>query len=118
MKKKKAIKLVMEYERKQGRNPEKANKFKQGFDLKSGERLIDIKINGKKDSSLLLSFTKFKKLGRDISNYYVYLLNEEKEGEKPTLKILEPDFIINNLNLLTLINIKPHLINKLNKTDL
>ncbi len=115
MEKKKAIDLVMEYEKKHGRTPEIVNKFKKGYDIKSGNRLIDIKINGKRETDLLLSFSKFKKLGQEISNYYVYLLNEE---EKPKLKILEPDFIIKNLNFLTLINIKSHFIDELNEIDL
>jgi len=115
MEKKKMIDLVVEYEKKQGRNPEVVNKFKNGYDIKSGDRLIDIKINGKKQADLLLSFSKFKKIGKDISNYYVYLLDGE---EKPTLRVLTPDFIIKNLKLLTLINIKSNLINRLDKINL
>ena len=114
MDKKKAIELIIEYEKKQGRNPERANKFKEGCDLKSGERFIDLKINGKKNPNILIRFSNFKKLGKNILRYYIYLL--EEGGQK--LKILEPDFIMKNLSLLTLINIKSDLINQLNNIDL
>ncbi|MEM4330656.1 MAG: hypothetical protein QW273_01450 [Candidatus Pacearchaeota archaeon] len=114
MDKKKAIELVIEYEKKQGRTPEQANKFRDAYDLKSGDRLIDVKINPNK-KELLLSFTKFKKLGKNIVNYYVYLV---EDGEKPKLKILEPEFILRNLNLLTLINIKGFNLRKIKSEEL
>jgi len=116
MEKKKAVELVIEYEKKQGRNPERVNKFKEGYDIKAGERFIDIKINGKRENDLLLSFSKFKKLGKNISNYYVYLITEE--GEKPKLQILEPEFIMKNLNLLTLINIKSNSIKNIPNAEI
>ncbi len=106
--KKKAIELVLEYEKKQGRTPEVTNKIRNGYNIKSGDRFIDVKINSKK-GDLLVSFSVFKKLGRDVSNYYIYLVSGTEE--KPKLKILEPEFILKNFNLLTLINIKSNLIN-------
>lgn len=115
MEKKKAIELVIEYEKKQGRNPETTNKFKEGFDIKSNDRFIDVKIVNRDDDDILLSFTKFKKLGKNVSNYYVYVVAGE---EKPSLIILEPDFLMKNLNLLTLINIKSGLLRRLPKTSL
>jgi len=114
MDKKKAIELIIEYEKKQGRNPKRANKFKEGYDLKSGGRFIDLKINEKNNSNILISFSNFKKLGKNVSKYYIYVLEEGRQK----LRILEPDFIMNNLSLLTLINIKSNLINKLNNIDL
>lgn len=115
MDKKKAVELVIEYEKKQGRNPEKVDKFKEGYDLKSGERLIEVKTNGNFKSDLLLSFSNFKKLGKKISNYYVYFLIGE---DKPKLKIIEPDFIIKNMNLLTLINFKSKQLNEIQEVEL
>lgn len=111
MDKKKAIELVLEYEKKKGRNPEKQNKIKKGYNIKSGERLIDVKVDNKnKKGDLLVSFNAFKKLGTQISNYYIYIVSGNEE--KPELRILEPDFILRNFNLLTLINIKSDTINK------
>lgn len=115
MDKKKAIEIVMEYEKKQGRNPEMVNKFKEGYDLKSDGRYIEIKINEKNRGDLLLSFRNFKKLGKGISNYYIYLLRGEN---KPKLKIIEPDFILKNINLLTLINLKSKELNKIQEVEL
>ncbi len=113
--KKKAIELVVEYEKKQGRNPEVVNKRKFGYNIKSGDRFIDVKI-GSKRGDLLVSFTAFKNLGKSISNYYIYVLKGDEE--KPRMQILEPEFILQNFNLLTLINIKANSTKKIPELDL
>ncbi|MEM3116434.1 MAG: DUF3883 domain-containing protein [Candidatus Pacearchaeota archaeon] len=115
MDRKKAINLIIEYEKKQGRNPEVVNKFKLGYDIKSDNRFIDVKINGKKEKNLLLSFIKLKKLGKNFLNYYVYIITKE---EKPKLRILEPEFILKNISLLTLISIKSNVLNTLQTIEL
>ncbi|GIU68488.1 MAG: hypothetical protein KatS3mg001_338 [Candidatus Pacearchaeota archaeon] len=115
MDKKKAIELVLDYEKKQGRNPQTVNKFRNGYDIKSGDRLIEIKIN-ERDSDLLVSFKGFKKLGKNVVNYYIYVLNGDEE--KPKLKILEPEFILRNFNLLTLVKIKSDSIKKVGEINL
>ena len=38
-----AIELVMAYERKQGRNPENVSRKGVGYDIKSNDRLIEVK---------------------------------------------------------------------------
>ncbi|MEM3405905.1 MAG: DUF3883 domain-containing protein [Candidatus Pacearchaeota archaeon] len=115
MEKKQAMELVEEYEKKQGRNPERVNKFREGYDLKSGDRFIDVKIGTERDKDLLLSLTKFKKLGKNIINYYVYLVIE---GEKPKLKILEPEFLLRNFKLLTLMNVKGNSLRRVKAEEL
>ena len=113
--KKKAIELAINYEKKRGKNPERVNKFKEGYDIKSEDRLIEIKINNKKND-LLLSFKNFKKLGKDVNKYYIYLFYNLED--KPKLKVLDPDFILKNINLLTLINIKSYILDKIKEEEL
>ena len=110
----KAIEVVIDYEKKQGRTPEIVSKRNQGYNIKSNDRFIDVKVNSKK-SDVLMSFSVFKKLGKQISNYYVYLV--EMENKKPIIKILDPDLVLKNFSLLTLVKIKENLIKGIKKVE-
>ncbi len=112
---KKAVELVLEYEKKQGRNPEMMNKREKGYHVKSGDRFIDVKI-GNKNRDILINFSAFKLLGKEISKYYIYFVSGSEE--KPKLKILEPDFILKNFSLLTLINLKYNLLKEISEEEL
>jgi len=94
----KAIAHVMEYEKKQNRKPEDVSKQKCGYDIKSGDRCIEVKgQSGRKASWIWINNSIVRKLGKDLSNYYVYIVYDIKD--KPKLKILEPDVIFKNLKI-------------------
>jgi hypothetical protein len=107
----KATKLVMEYEKLQNRKPEDVSRTKCGYDIKSGDRRIEVKgQSGKRASWIWISNSIVRNLGKDLSNYYVYIVYDIKD--KPKLKILEPDVIFKNLKIDTLFLLTTAVINQ------
>ncbi len=110
----KAMKIVMEYERSQGRKPKDVSRTKCGYDIKSGNRRIEVKGQSKKRASWIwVSNSIVRNLGRNISNYYVYIVYDIKKN--PKLKILEPDVIFKNLKIDTLFRLTTAVINQYGK---
>ena len=97
-----AIKIVMKYEKKQGRNPKDVHAEGLGYDVKSGKRLIEVKGKGsskpKFTAGITLYKTLLKKLGKNILNYYIYIVYGLDEN-KPKMKILTYDLIFKNLEI-------------------
>ena len=109
--KQKAIEIAVNYEKKQGRNPEQVNKIKKGYDIKSNERLIDVRfVPDDKINMQTIPLTFLKKIGKDIVNFYIYIIYNL--NNKPKLKILNSDFILRNFNTYTNIFFNKSLLNK------
>jgi len=110
----KAINLVMEFEKGQGRNPKDVSRTRCGYDIKSGKRLIEVKGERTPRASWIwINNSIVRKLGKNLANYYVYIVYDIKN--KPKLKILEPDVIFKNLEIDTMFKITDAAINKYGK---
>ena len=110
----KAITLVMEYEKLQNREPEDVSKQKCGYDIKSGDRYIEVKGQSSKWADGIWIYASIvRKLGKDLSNYYVYIVYDIKNN--PKLKILEPDVIFKNLRIDPCFLLKTAVINQYGK---
>jgi hypothetical protein len=97
----KAIDIVMAYEKAQGRTPKDVSSARCGFDIKSGDRRIEVKGQSNKRASWIwISNTIVRRLGKNLTNYYIYLVYDIKN--KPKLKILDADTIFKNLKIDTL----------------
>jgi len=96
----KAMKLVMGYERKHGRYPKDMSTTGCGYDIKSGSRLIEVKGMSHPNGDFISLYKKLlTKLGKEISNYYIYVVYDIKN--KPKLKIIPPNTILANLEIET-----------------
>lgn len=105
------MKIVIEYEKSQGRQPKDVSRIKCGFDIKSGNRCIEVKGQGSARADWIwITPTIVRNLGRKIANYYIYIVYNIKS--KPKLKILEPDVVFKNLKIDTLFLLKGDTINK------
>lgn len=101
----KAMKLVTDYERRQGRHPRDVSKTGCGYDIKSGRRLIEVKGMRHRTGNFISLYKKlFLKLGKDISRYYIYVVYDIKN--EPKLKIIPPDVILANIEIETSFFIK------------
>jgi len=93
-----AIEYVQEYEKKHGRNPIDVSKKGVGYDIKSGNRLIEVKGQAAiKPDFIYLYKRTLQNLGDDILNYYIYLVYDVKN--EPKLKILPPRKIFGNIEI-------------------
>ncbi|MBI5733860.1 MAG: DUF3883 domain-containing protein [Candidatus Kerfeldbacteria bacterium] len=94
----KALQIVMEYEKSQGRDPRNDSPKRCGYDIKSGDRLIEVKGQGHPRGDFIQLYKKLLvKLGKRISQYYIYVVYDIKN--KPKLKIIPPDIILANLEI-------------------
>jgi len=94
----KAMKIVMKYEKSKDRKPKDVSKQKCGYDIKSGDRCIEVKgQSSKRADGIWINNSIVRNLGKDLSNYYVYIVYDIKNN--PKLKILEPDVIFKNLRI-------------------
>jgi hypothetical protein len=110
----KAMELIMKYESSQGRKPKDVSKTRCGFDIKSGNRCIEVKGQGSERASWIwITPTIVRNLGRKLANYYIYIVYNIKNS--PKLKIIEPDVIFKNLKIDTLFLLTADVINKQGK---
>jgi hypothetical protein len=94
----KAMDFVINYEKEQGRNPKDVSKTGCGYDIRSDERCIEVKGQSSKQPDFIGLYKKtLKNLGKDVLNYYIYLVYDIKEH--PKLKIIPPDVIFGNLEI-------------------
>jgi len=89
----KEMELVMEYEKRQGRNPEDVSRRYVGYDIKSNDRLIEVKKRDIKYGFLYITKNEFTTF-LENKNAYLYLVYYR--DEKPKLKILHRDIILAN----------------------
>lgn len=86
--------LVMDYERKQGRNPEDVSRKRDvGCDIKSGDRFIEVKKRDIKYGFVVITKNEFQTFLKN-KNTYLYLVYYI-EG-KPKLKIFDRDVVLGN----------------------
>lgn len=87
--------LVMDFEKKQGRNPiDVHNKHGVGCDIKCEDRFIEVKKRAMKSGSVFITENELQTFLKN-KNAYIYLVYE-KDG-KPRLKIFDRDTVIGNL---------------------
>jgi hypothetical protein len=88
-----SIKLVMDYEKKQGRMPERIKK-RIGYDIKSGERFIEVKSRNMKYSFVFITDNESQIFDKH-KTAYLYVVFYDKEG-KTELKIFDRDTVLGN----------------------
>ena len=115
----KAMKIVMKYERKQGREPKDVSRTRCGYDIKSGKRCIEVKgkaQEGRVPQWISLYKRVISKLGKKVMNYYIYIVYDiDRKKGKPKLIILPPKVILSNLEIDTNFILFPKKILKKNK---
>ena len=93
----KAIKFVMDYERKQGRNPKDVSKTGCGYDIKSNNRYIEVKGSSlNKPSFVQFNQYNFKALQKE-NNFYLYIIlgiNDKPKSDKPKAIIFNKNEIL------------------------
>ena len=110
----KAMNIVMEYEKKLGRSPKDVSKTKGGYDIQSNGRYIEVKgVSSKRAGWFWINNSIVRNLGKNLANYYVYIVYDIKD--KPKLKILEPDVIFKHLQIDTMFLLKTAVINEYGK---
>lgn len=99
----KAMDIVMKFERKCGREPKDVSKTGCGYDIKSNKRLIEVKgkaQEGRIPQWINLYKKLISKLGKDIMNYYVYIVYDvRKKKGNPKLLIFPPEIVLSNLEI-------------------
>ncbi len=99
---KKAIKLVIEYERRQGRNPKDVSNRYLGFDIKSDDRLIEVKQRDIRRGFVFLTENEFLTFMRNKNAYLYVVYDIDKE---PKLKIIDRDTVLANAKILMKIRV-------------
>jgi len=89
----KEIESVMEYERSQGRNPEDVSRRYVGYDIRSDDRLIEVKRRAIKYGFLYMTNNEFETFLQN-QNAYLYLVYYRED--KPRLRILHRDTVLAN----------------------
>lgn len=109
-----AMRMVTKYEKSQGREPRDVSKTRCGYDIKSGKRCIEVKGQSfPRADWIWITPTIVRNLGKNISNYYIYIVYNTKN--QPKLKIIDPDVIFKNLQIDTLFKLTGEVINKQGK---
>ena len=94
---KKNIKYVINYESKQGRKPQDVSKKRVGYDIKSGDRYIEVKSRpgSRLQPFLTLHNHLLRSIGKGLAHYYIYVIYDMKKD--PKLVILPPELVLRNL---------------------
>ena len=112
---KKAMDVVMKYEKKQGRNPKDVHLQRDiPYDIKSGKRCIEVKgTKDKRPTWVTMTDTLTRKIGKDLINYFVYIVYDIYG--KPKLMILDFDAIFSHLETYVTFIITAKNVNKYGK---
>lgn len=95
----KAMKLVMAYEQKEGRIPKDVSRTRCGYDLKSGDRCIEVKGQSSIKPEFIYLYKKtLQNLQDDILHYYIYIVYDIR-SEDPKLRILPPEKVFGNMEI-------------------
>ncbi len=107
----KAMDIVMNYEKLQGRKPENVCRTRCGYDIKSSDRCIEVKGQSSQRAGWIwISNSITRNLGKNLSNYYIYIVYDI--NKEPKLKIIDPDTIFKNLKIDTLFLLTTAVINE------
>lgn len=74
----KAIEYVMDWEKKKGRNPQEVSKC--GYDIKSGERCIEVKGRSGGYDFVLLNYKNIEAMRRE-DNFWLYIVYFDKDTD-------------------------------------
>lgn len=109
----KSIEYVMKYEKSEGRTPQDVSKKRLGYDIKSGNRYIEVKSRpgSKIQPFITLHNHLLRSIGRGLSNYYVYLVYDMKND--PKLVIIPPEVVLKNLETKVSLLIRKKVYNKI-----
>ncbi len=107
-----SIKYVIRFEKSQGRKPVDLSKKFIGYDVKSGNRFIEVKSrpSEKLQPFITLHNALLRKLGKGLSRYYIYIVYDMKED--PKLVIIPPEVIFKNLETKVSLFIRRKVYNK------
>lgn len=108
-----SIKYVMKYEKAQGRKPIDMSKKRIGYDIKSGNRFIEVKSRPRPNlfAFITLQDTLLRRLGKGIAHYYIYVVFD-MDGS-PKIVIIPPDTIFKNLKTAVKLYIPAKVYNKI-----
>ena len=110
----KAMKIAMRYEKSRGKNPKDVSRTRCGYDIKSGNRCIEVKgKTSKKAGWFLIHNSIVRNLGKSLINYYIYVVYDL--NNKPKLKVLDPDTVFKNLEISTAFLLRTSVVNKYGK---
>ncbi len=92
-----SIKYVMRYEKLQGRKPKDVSKKRISYDIKSGNRYIEVKSRptGTLQPFITLHKALLRKLGRGLAHYYIYIVYDM--DVEPKLVIILPETVFKHL---------------------
>ncbi len=89
---KKAMRIVMKYEKINGRRPKDVSKKRIGYDIESDKRLIEVKGQSRKEAGMIgIHNSIVRKLGKRLAKYHIYIVYNI--NKLPRLRIIEPDDI-------------------------
>lgn len=92
-----SVRYVMRFERTEGRKSADVSKRHIGYDIKSGNRYIEVKSRpgSRQRPFLILHKNVLKRLGRHIAHYYIYDVYDMARA--PKLLVIPPEVIFSNL---------------------
>jgi hypothetical protein len=92
-----SIEYVKKFEKSEGRKPIDVSKKLIGYDIKSGNRFIEVKSrpSEKIQPHITLHNALLRKLGKGLSRYYIYIVYDMIKN--PKLVIVPPEIIFKNL---------------------
>lgn len=109
----KAMRLVMAYEKKQKRKPIDVCRSGCGYDIKSGNRCIEVKGQSSKKPDFIYLYKKtLQNLKDDTLHYYIYVVYDIQSAQ-PKLRILPPEKIFGNMEIEPLFLIRAKTFNNL-----
>ena len=108
-----SIKYVMKFEKSQQRKPVDVSKKHIGYDIKSGNRFIEVKSRpaSKIQPFIILHNALLRILGKELSHYYIYIVYDMKK--EPKLIIIPPEIIFKNLETDVKLFLRQKVYNKL-----
>lgn len=113
-----SIKYVIKYERSQGREAKDVSGKGLGYDVKSGNRYIEVKSRPgcRIQPFITLHNHLLRSIGKGLSNYYVYLVYDM--NKEPKLVIIPPEVVLKNLETKVSLLIRKKVYNKIKSITL
>jgi hypothetical protein len=113
-----SIKYVIKYERSQGRKPMDVSKKGLGYDIKSGNRYIEVKSRPKGNIQAFINLHNhlLRSIGKKLSNYYIYIVYDMQKA--PKLVIVPPDLVLKNLETFVILRVRGKVYRKIKPISL
>ena len=94
---KKAMEYAMQYEREHGGNPIDRSKDGRGFDIESGNKIIEVKGRGGKTTSIVhfnqYNYASMQRAMEDNKEYWLYVVKINEDDTKQ-LKMMDANEIV------------------------